>query len=97
MRLLYVAVAIVSAFTGYVALEAKPIEVKSSVKAVRPVLHAREVVTRQAEYYEPESNHTQVQAYVSQKSCCPGNSSCTNTSCRTGKSQCSGKSCGCGR
>lgn len=97
MRLLYVAVAIVSAFTGYVALEAKPIEVKSSVKAVRPVLHARVVVTRQAEYHEPESAHTKVQAYAAQKSCCPGNSSCTNTSCRTGKSQCSGKSCGCGR
>lgn len=97
MRLLYVAVAIVSAFTGYVVLEAKPIEVRSSVKAVRPVLHAKEVVTRQVECYEPESTHIQLQASASQKSCCPGNSSCTNISCRSGKSQCSGKSCGCGR
>jgi len=97
MRLLYVAVAIVSAFTGYVALEAKPIEVNSSVKFARPVQQAKEFVTRQAEYYEPGPSHARVQAYASQKSCCPGNSSCTNTSCRTGKSQCSRKSCGCGR
>ncbi len=97
MRLLYVAVAIVSAFTGYVALEAKPLEVTSSVKAARHVKQAKGTVTRQADYYDAETADTKLQACDSQKSCCPRESSCTNTSCRSGKTQCSQKSCGCGR
>lgn len=97
MRLLYVAVAIVSGFTGYVALEAKPIEVTSSLKAAHHVQQANRTVTRQADYYEAEPVNTKLQACASQKSCCLGESSCTNPSCRSGKSQCFQKSCGCGR
>jgi len=36
MRLLYVVVALVSAFTGYVALEAKPIETKKLDEGSKP-------------------------------------------------------------
>lgn len=97
MRLLYVAVAIFSAFTGYVALEAKPIEAHSKAKSARSVQQAKEIVTRQADYYEPEPTYTQVNAYAAQKPCCQGNTSCANHSCRTGNSRCSGKSCGCGK
>ncbi len=95
MRLLYVAVALVSALMGYVALEAKPIDTKSSVKVSRPVLQTREIVTRQTEYYEPEP--VPVKAPSWRSSCCPGNPKCTNSSCSTGKTQCSGKTCGCGK
>jgi len=97
MRLLYVTVTLVSAFMGFVALEAKPIEANNSVKATRAVPQTRQIVTRQTEYYEPETAQPQTQVYCSQKSCCPGNSTCTSASCRAGKSQCSGKSCGCGK
>lgn len=95
MRLLYVGVALVSAFTGFVALEAKPIDTNSSAKATRPAKLSRDIVTRQTQYYEPEATKVQAQSWRS--SCCPGNSSCTNPACSIGKSQCSGKSCGCGK
>jgi len=96
MRLLYVAVALISAFMGYVALEAKPIESNNLSKAVRHVIQARDVITRQTDYSESEVTQPHIQACCSQKSCCPGPSACSSASCRTGKSTCRGNACTCG-
>ncbi len=86
MRLLYVAVTLISALVGFMAIEAKPTAAKASAKAVRPVAQAKESVAR-----SQSLSPNQTEACCTDESCCPGNSPCTGKSCGAGKSCCKGK------